>query len=117
MTEITYTQVGDYMMPDLTIGNEPQPNYGKYGMQRKQFLKQHRKGTYAQLLLSNQLNWHLTEVDVFTRAFVSRLVIEIAQRQGINETIKAHDQMAWVGAMNMIKAQAEEIALAKHVYV
>ncbi len=117
MTEITYTQVGDYLLPDLTVGTEPQQDYGKYGMQRKQFLKQHRKGTYAQLILSNQLNRHLAEVDVLTRAFVSRLVIEMTQRQGINETLKMHDQMAWVGAMNTIKAMAEEVALAKHVYV
>lgn len=52
MHEITYSQVGDYLIPNLTIGDEPQPSYGKYGMQRKQFLKQHRKGTYAQLILS-----------------------------------------------------------------
>ena len=117
MTEITYTQVGDYLLPDLTVGTEPQQDYGKYGMQRKQFLKQHRKGTYAQLILSNQLNRHLAEVDVLTRAFVSRLVIEMTQGQGINETLKMHDQMAWLGKMNMIYAQAEEIALVEYVYV
>ena len=52
-----------------------------------------------------------------TRTFVSRLVSEIAQQQGINETMKTNNQMAWVGAMNTIKVQAEEVALAKHVYV
>lgn len=117
MHDITYTQVGDYLVPNLTIGDEPQTVYGKYGMLRKQYLKEHRKGTYAQLILSNQLNRHLAEVDVLTRAFVSRLVSEIAQQQGINETMKTNNQMAWVGAMNTIKVQAEEVALAKHVYV
>lgn len=117
MHEITYTQVGDYLIPNLTIGNDPQPVYGKYGMLRKQYLKEHRKGTYAQLILSNQLNRHLAEVDVHTRAFVFRLVSEIAQQQGINETMKTHNQMSWVGAMNTIKLQADEVALAKHVYV
>ena len=59
MHDITYTQVGDYLVPNLTIGDEPQTVYGKYGMLRKQYLKEHRKGTYAQLILSNQLNRHL----------------------------------------------------------
>lgn len=117
MHEITYTQVGDYLIPNLTISDEPQPVYGKYGMLRKQYLKEHRKGTYAQLILSNQLNRHLAEVDVHTRAFLSRLASEMVQQQGINETMKTHNQMSWVGAMNTIKAQAEEVALAKHVYV
>ena len=117
MHEINYTQVGDYLIPNLIISDEPQPVYGKYGMLRKQYLKEHRKGTYAQLILSNQLNRHLAEVDVHTRAFISRLVSEIAQQQGINETMKTNNQMAWVGAMNTIKVQAEEVALAKHVYV
>jgi hypothetical protein len=116
MHEITYTQVGGYLIPNLTISDEPQPVYGKYGMLRKQYLKEHRKGTYAQLILSNQLNRHLAEVDVHTRAFVSLLVSEIAQKQGINETMKTNNQMAWVGTMNTIKVQAEEVALAKHVY-
>ena len=116
MHEITYTQVGDYLVPNLTIGGEAQPVYGKYCMLRKQYLKEHRKGTYAALLLSGKLSTHLAEVDALARKTVSQLVQEMAQKQGVNEAMKALDSMRWVGAMNMIKAQAEEIALAKHVY-
>ena len=115
MTELTYTQVGDYLLHDLTIG-EPQPTYGKYGMLRKQYLKEYRRGTYASLLISGKLNQHLVEIDRLVRETVSRLVKEMAKRQGVDETMKAHNQMAWVGVMNMIKFQAEEIALSEYVY-
>jgi len=117
MHEITYTQVGDYLIPNLTISDEPQPVYGKYGMLRKQYLKEHRRGTYAALLLSAKLSTHLAEVDALTRKTVSQLAKEMAQQQGVNEAMKALDSMRWVGAMNTIKVQAEEVALAKHVYV
>ncbi len=116
MHEITYSQVGDYLIPNLTIGDEPQPVYGKYGMLRKQYLKEHRRGTYAVLLLSGKLSIHLAEVDVLTRKAVSQKVQEMAQQQGIDEAMKAFDSMRWVGAMNMIKAQAEEIVMARCVY-
>lgn len=72
--------------------------------------------SYAALLLSEKLSTHLAEVDALTRKAVSQMVQEMAQQQGINEALKALDSMQWVGAMNMIKAQAEEIALAKYVY-
>lgn len=116
MPEITYTQVGDYLLPDIVVSDELQPVYGKYGMLRKSWLKEKRKGTYAQLLLSGQLNQHLTETDMHVHDFLSRLVKEIAVKQGVDEAFKARDQFAWVGAMNMIKAQAEEIAFAEYVY-
>jgi hypothetical protein len=116
MNELTYTQAGDYLLPDLTIGDEPQPAYGKYGMLRKQYLKEHRRAVYTALLMSGKLNQHLAEVDALSRASVSRLVKEIARRQGVNEALKTRDPMAWVGAMNRIKSQAEEIVLAEYVY-
>lgn len=116
MSEITYTQVGDYLMPDLTLGDEPQPSYGKYGMLRKWYLKEHCRGMYSSLLLSGKLNIHLAEVDETVHDFIFRLVKEMAAKQRVNEALKARDQMAWVGAMNIIKAQAEEIALAEYVY-
>ncbi len=116
MRDITYTQIGDYLIPNLTIGDEPQPVYGKYGMLRKQHLKEHRRGTYAALLLSAKLSIHLAEVDALARKAVTQLVQEMAQQQRVDEAMKALDSMRWVGAMNMIKAQAEEIALATYVY-
>lgn len=116
MSELTYSKAGDYLIPDLTIGDEPQPTYGKYGMLRKRWMKEHRKGTYSQLLLSGKLNRHIAETDMLAHDFISRLVKEMAAWQGVDEALKARDQMAWVGTMNMIKAQAEEIVIAKYVY-
>lgn len=116
MHEITYTQVGEYLIPNLTIGDEPQPVYGKYGILRKQYLKEHRRGTYAALLLSAKLSTHLAEADALAHKDVLQLTREMANRQGVDEAMKALDSMRWVEAMNFIKAQAEEIALAKYVY-
>lgn len=115
MAEITYTRVGDYLLPDLVLDGEQQ-TYEKYGMMRKRYLKQYRRGTYASLLLSGKLNKHLTVTDALARSFVSRLVSELADRCGVNEALKARDQLAWVGTMNAILVQAEDLAAAKFVY-
>jgi hypothetical protein len=80
MSEITYTQIGDYLLPNLTMGDEPQPTYGKYGMLRKQYLKEHRKAAYASLLLSGKLSKHLAETDTRVKFFIFRLVKEMAQK-------------------------------------
>ena len=114
MTEFTYIQIGDYLLPNLTIG-ESQPTYGKYGMLRKRYLKEPRHGTYAFLLISGKLNQHLAKINRLVRETVSRLVKERAKRQGVDETMKAHKQIAWVGEMNMIKAQAEEIVPLEYI--
>lgn len=115
-TGISYTLNGDYYIPDLELSEKEQQPIGKYGMLRKRFLQGQRKGTYSALMLSGKLYGHLHEVDELTREFVSRTVKQLAAAQGIDEALKAHDQMAWVGAMNAIKAQAEDMALREFVY-
>ena len=96
MNELTYTQVGDYLLPDLIIGDEPQPAYGKYGMLRKRYLKEHRRTAYTSLLMSGKLNLHLAEIDELARDFVSRLVKEMAQKQGVDEAIRAQSNgLGW----------------------
>jgi hypothetical protein len=111
----SYGQQGNSLIPDLTIGEE-KPSYGKYGFLRKRYLKEHCKDTYSQLLLSGKLHQHLAETDELVHDFIFRLVKAIAAKQGVDEALKARDQIAWVGAMNAIKTQAEEIALAEFVY-
>lgn len=113
-TGISYTLRGDYYVPDLVLTKKAYP-IGKYGLLRKRFLQEHRKGTYSTLLLSGRLNEHLHEIDEQAHDFVSRTVKQLAAAQGIDEALKAHDQMAWVGAMNAIRAQAEEVALREIV--
>ena len=113
--ELNYKQCGDYLIPDLVM-DEAEPTYGKYGRLRKRYLQQHRRGLYNALLLQGKLIDHLNSIDAEARSFVFRYVKELAKNQHIDETLKARDPMAWVGAMNAIKHQAEEIALREFVY-
>jgi hypothetical protein len=85
-------------------------------MLRNRYLKEHRRTTYFTLLASERLNQHLAEINELIRDSVSRLVKEMALTQGVDESMKARDPMAWVGAINAIKVQAEEIALKKLIY-
>lgn len=112
----TYSKEGDYLVPDLLLTAKEQQPIDKYGMLRERFLQEHRKGIYSAMVLTGKLFEHLHEVDEQAHDFVSRTVKEVAAVQGVDEALKARDQMAWVGAMNAIKAQAEEVALREIVY-
>ena len=114
--EITYTQQGDYLIPDLTLGEPETRPIGKYGMLRKSFLKNHRKGTYAGMLLSEKLDSHLAEIDQTAREQVKADIAQMAQEQGVTEALKAQDPMKWTGLMNMIKLQAEEAVFRDLIY-
>ena len=112
----TYTLGTDGMYyPDLELPEE-EPHYGKYGRMRLSYLKEHRTALYYTLLLDAKLVKHLNEVDDIANRRMGRLTLQMQERQGVDEALKARDQMAWVGAMNMIKAQAEEIVLKELVY-
>ena len=111
-----YTLHGDYYLPDLVL-NEEEPTYGKYGMLRKQFLKEHRSARYQYLLLTGKLNEHLNQTDQEAREQVEMLMEQMTEKQGVTEELKAQDQMKWVRLMNNIKASAEEIILKNMVYV
>ena len=111
-----YTLHGDYYLPDLVL-NEEEPTYGKYGMLRKQFLKEHRSARYQYLLLTGMLNEHLNQTDKEAREQVEMLMEQMAEKQDVTEELKAQDQMKWVRLMNNIKASAEEIVLKNMVYV
>ena len=113
---MSYTLHGDYYLPDLVL-NEEEPTYGKYGMLRKQFLKEHRLARYQYLLLTGKLNEHLNQTDQEAREQVEMLMKQMAERQGLTEKLKVQDQMKWVRLMNNIKASAEEIVLKNMVYV
>ena len=99
---LSYTLHGDYYLPDLAV-NEEEPTYGKYGMLRKQFLKEHRPARYQYLLLTGKLTVHLNRVDQEAREQVETLVKQMAEKQGVNENLKRQDQMRWVRLMNNIK--------------
>ena len=113
---LSYTLCGDYYLPHLVL-NEEEPTYGKYGMLRKQFLKEYRPIRYQNLLLSGKLTAHLNQIDQEVTEQVEVLMKQMAEKQGVNENLKRQDQMKWVGLMNKVKASAEEIVLKERVYM
>ena len=113
---MSYTLHGDYYLPDLVL-REEEPTYGKYGMLRKQFLKEHRSARYQYMLLTGKLNEHLNQIDQEVREQVETLMEQMIEKQGVTEELKAQDQMKRVRLMNNIKASAEEIILKNMVYV
>ena len=113
---LSYRLHGDYYLPDLAV-NEEEPTYGKYGMLRKQFLKEYRSAKYQYLLLTGKLTEHLNQIDQEAREQMEILMEQMAEKQGVTEKLKAQDQMEWVRLMNNIKTSAEEIVLKNLVYV
>ena len=98
---LSYTLHGDYYLPDLEI-NEKKPAYGKYGIMRKQFLKEHRSARYQYLVLTGKLTEHLNQVDKEVREKVEILVEQMAEQWGVTDELKMQDQMEWVKRMNNI---------------
>ncbi len=113
---LSYTLHGDYYLPDLEINGE-EPIYGKYGIMRKQFLKEHRSARYQYLVLIGKLTEHLNQVDKEAREKVEMLVEQMAEQWGVTKELKMQDQMEWVRRMNNIKANVEEIALKEIIYL
>ena len=112
----TYTQVGDVLLPDLSIGEVEQRPIGKYGRMRKRYLKEQHPVLYSELLLSGKLYSHLLEIDEACERRMELLTNQMAQREGVTEELKATDQMEWVRRMNSIRSRAEEIVLHELVY-
>lgn len=105
----TYTRVGDYLLPNLTLSEEEQKPIGIWGQRYARHLKQHHKVLYMNLFTSGKLNGYLADIDEQAEDMFSRLVKEMAEKHGITEQLKATDQMAWVGKMNTIRNSAMEI--------
>ena len=119
MTELTYRKNGDYLIPDLVMDGEEEAEeilLGKYGLLRQTFLKEHHHGTYTSMLLTGRLTNHLREIDRQAQEQVDSIVRDLMKNRGVNEELKARDQMAWVQAVNSLTAQAEETVLQEIVY-
>ena len=112
---LSYTLHGDYYLPDLEI-NEEEPTYGKYGIMRKQFLKEHRSARYQYLVLTGKLTEYLNRVDKEAREKVEMLMEQMTDQWGVTEELKLQDQMEWVRRMNNIKNAVEEMVLLEIVY-
>lgn len=105
----TYTQVGDYLLPNLALPEEEQKPIGIWGRRHARHLKQHHKVLYMNLLTSGKLNNYLADVDEQAENMFSKLVKETAEREGVTEQLKAKDQMEWVAQMNNIRNRSAEI--------
>ncbi len=120
MTEpLTYRTGADGLLyPNLTLPEDPEDAMplGKYGEMRKAFLKEHRRGTYSNLLLNGTLMQHLREVDAEANRMVEQTIREMAKQEGVTEQLKATNQLEWVGRMNNIKSRAEEAVLPELIY-
>lgn len=112
--ELTYRTESGYRLPNLDVPETPK--VGKYGMLRRSYLANHRHGIYVGMLLTGELNGHLEEIDRQATEMVERLTQRMAAEQGVTESLKASDQMKWVGLMNNFKAAAEEVAMRELVY-
>lgn len=113
----TYRQVGDYLLPNLTIDESEQQQIGKYGLMQKRYLKEHRPALYTNLLTTGKLDQHLDEIDQACEERMELLKRQIAKQERVTETPKAAGQMEWVRRMNSIRNRAEEIVLHELVFV
>ena len=112
----TYTQVGDYLIPDISLPDAPAYPIGKYGRMREAYLKEHRPGLYTRLILSGKLHEHLAEVERICNERLDTMIPQMAKAQGVTEAMKARDQLGWVGRMNEIRHSAEEIVLTEIIH-
>ena len=114
---ITYRSQGNYFVPNLTLKSVPKGAVGKYGLMRLSYLKENHKATYQSLLVKNKLTHHLTEIDETARLRLDSIIKSLAEKENVNEELKATDQMKWVGLMNNFQNIAEEIVLKELIYL
>ena len=112
--ELTYRKEGDYLLPNIQAPEAPK--IGKYGMLRHTFLRRYRKTMLSGLQLNGKLNEHLEQIDRQANEMMETLMSEMAKLQGVNEELKASNQMKWVEMMNNVRASAEETVLKDIVY-
>ena len=116
MTGIGYTLQNDYYLPNLALLAEEEQYVGIWGQRRRRYLKEHHCILYYNLLTSCKLNSYLADVDRQAEDLFSRLVKQIVEREGVTESLKVQDQMAWVGKMNNIRSRATEIVNSELIY-
>ena len=114
---ISYTKVGDYLLPNLILENKKQYNIEKYGLLRLNYIKKEKLGLYFDLLVNDKLNEYLHNVDTTIMEMVQKLIKELAEKENITEELKSSNQMLWISKMNNIKNIAEEIILKEYIYV
>lgn len=117
MTELTYIEVGDYLFPNIQAESSTKGNaLTKFGRMRRQYLQENNPLLYSQLIITGQLFPHLWEIQETAQNRMAQMMSEMAEEAGVTEELKASDPLQWVGLMNTLKAQAEEIVLNELIY-
>ena len=113
----SYTQVGDYLLPNLSLSaEEKETNIGVWAMRHKRYLKQNHKVRYYNLLTSGKLNLYLADIEEQAQNLFSRLVKDLAEKENVTEKLKSDSPMLWVRKMNNIRSRAEEVVLHDLIY-
>ena len=113
---LTYEKCGDYLIPNLIPDPEPEGELRKFGLMRKSYLENYRRGIYSGLLLSGKLKEHLLMMQEQAEERFDLLVEQMAKQEGVTEQLKGQDQILWVRRMNNIRARAEEIVREEIIY-
>lgn len=113
----TYTEVGQVLIPNLVLDQQPEGEIGIWGWRRKWYLKEHKKGAYNAMLLNGTLTHHLIDTNEAALDLMDSLVKQMAAAEGVTEELKRRDQMAWAGRMNNIRNRADEIVRNECIYV
>ena len=116
MNELAYTRSGDYWIPTLSLSQQETQPLGKYGRMRKKYLQEHRPVLWNSLILSEKLYPHLREIDETANSRLEQMMPGLMQSAGVTEALKASNPLKWVGLMNSLKAQAEEVILTELIY-
>lgn len=114
---ISYTKIGDYLLPNLRLEDKERFNIGKYGLFKLEYLKKNKKGLYTELLMKDILNEYLHDIDITFMEKEQSLIKELAEKENVTEELKSSNQMLWIGKMNNIKNRVEEIILKEYIYV
>ena len=114
--KISYTKVGDYLLPDLKLDDKERFNIGKYGLLKLEYLKKNKRGLYTELLMKNKFNEYLHDIDIIANSRINDLILLLAEKENVDERLKQNNQILWVGKMNNIKNIAEEIILKELIY-
>lgn len=118
-TGISYTLVGDYYLPDLTMPDDglgEEVHIGIWGQRRLDYLKKHKRVLYTNLLTSGKLRAHLHEIDTTAREWWERMIAQTMKAEGVTEELKARDAMLWVGKVNNIRNRVEEFIRSDLIY-
>lgn len=115
-TKITYTQQGDFLLPDLKLPEQPKVEIGILGKRHLRYLERNRKILYTNMLTKGKLIAYLADIDEQAENMFDQLVSQLAEREGVTEQLKANNQMLWVKKMNSIRNRAEEIVNHELIY-